>query len=649
MPRVLLLAQLPPPVHGVTVTTARVRDVLSALPGFEFEHLWAGSAGDLGDVDRRDLGKLAGFAGLNAQLAKRASIGPRADIAYLTLAPWTHAALRDTLVAWWGKRVARRTLVHLHGEGLDKLLARTDRMAMAMRGMLAGTELIAITGRAAETARKSGVFSRVWRLPNCAADPGEPVIAPLADGRPLRIGFLGNLDPRKGVLRLLDVMTLLKAEGHSVEARIAGGGTQHLTVDGLRAAVEARGLAGVVRIDGPVTGTTKMQFLEGLDVFLYPSLHDHAPLVVIEAMSHGLAPIAIDTGGVAELLGPGLGHNLLSGGTSESEAVSGAVGRLAGYLADPARLARDRQAARHRYLDAYTEERFTSALREIVQADAITGSTRLRIRSGLPATIKAPAVATVRRVHAAFARRDLPDRVAVYFHALDDGERKALSACVAALRGEGYAFVGMDAYVDPGRVGRLANISFDDNYRCWHDALPLFDRLGLRATFYVNTLPFRDTCNPAEIERYYDRLEYRGSRIPLSSAELQEIARAGHEIGCHSHSHAILSTVPEHRWDGEIKSSKELLEDVIAMPVRHFSWPYGMQRHITRPLQDYCLAQGFVSLAAGTPGLLHMGPWDRSNVPRTGWRADRPDAENLTDLAIDGALFTRFTGRSALG
>ena len=81
---------------------------------------------------------------------------------------------------------------------------------------------------------------------------------------------------------------------------------------------------------------------------------------------------------------------------------------------------------------------------------------------------------------------------------------------------------------------RAVYLSFDDNFQSWHRALPLLDTLGVKATFYVNSLPIRDRAEPAVISDYFDRIRHKGDRIPLSSEELLALADHGHAIGCHT-------------------------------------------------------------------------------------------------------------------
>lgn len=357
--RTLFLAQLPPPVHGVTVVSKRVLERFVASAPGAVEKLWSGGAASLSDINRRSPAKALGLALLLARLAGRWVRRTRYSVSYTTLAPWTHAALRDCLLAAIGRRLADRSLVHLHGEGLETLIGGTGLTSRLARALLRGSELIAITGPAADTALRSGLFCRVHRLPNCVDDPGPPDFARVG---PVRCGFLGNLDPRKGAVRLIETADRLRQLTPPPHFTAVGASTAMLDAARLRDMVSAHGLEQTVRIEDPLYGADKSRFLAGLDVFVYLSRHDHAPLVLLEALAHGLAPIVIDTGGVAEMLGPELAGNVIASGLADSEVSARAAQIIATYVHDPDLLAHDRRAARGRYLSAFTPDRFAAAV-----------------------------------------------------------------------------------------------------------------------------------------------------------------------------------------------------------------------------------------------------------------------------------------------
>jgi peptidoglycan/xylan/chitin deacetylase (PgdA/CDA1 family) len=213
----------------------------------------------------------------------------------------------------------------------------------------------------------------------------------------------------------------------------------------------------------------------------------------------------------------------------------------------------------------------------------------------------------------------------------------------------GYCSVDAATFVNSADNTKQIFVSFDDNYQDWHTALPLLNKMGIKATFYTNTLPFRDRCHPAEVTSYFKRIGYKGSGPTLSTTELQEISSNGHEIGCHSHSHFALSNLDLREWDKEIKDCRKILEDITQKPIKHFAYPYGMRRHFSRPLREYCRGLGFETVAAATPGFQQCQVRDPFNLYRTGWRFDRSLKENIEDLCIDGRLFEYITGRSAIG
>jgi peptidoglycan/xylan/chitin deacetylase (PgdA/CDA1 family) len=259
------------------------------------------------------------------------------------------------------------------------------------------------------------------------------------------------------------------------------------------------------------------------------------------------------------------------------------------------------------------------------------------------------AFAVIRGAHKRLLMKALPGRVAIYFHALEPSDSLQLKACIEYFLNLGYRVVPVTEFVDERATGRMLFLSFDDNYKNWHGSLDLLDYLGVRGMFYVNTLPFMDTCPERERVAYFKRIDYARSTLSMTRSELLELAQAGHGIGCHSHSHFNLAQIDPGRWDGEIRDSKRQLEDLVGQPVEHFAYPYGMRRYFTASLRDYCQSIGFKTIASAIPGRQQARRIDPFNVHRTRWNLARSLADNIEDIRIDGRLFERLTGRSAVG
>lgn len=350
----LFLAPLPPPVHGVTMVSKQVAEIAAAA-GYQVEVLAIGQSTRLEQLGSGRLGKLVRLLRTLCGLAGRAASGRRADIAYTTLSPFGPARFRDGLVVLAGRLGARRCLVHLHAEGLDRIVAGGDAGNRLLRACLGGAELIAITAGSAAVGRASGLFREVWQVPNAVATPpAQPARQP----GPLRILYLSNLIPSKGVREAVAAMAMLAADGHAFEGRIIGGPTAELGVEEVGRLVADAGLADRVRVMGPLFGEEKARWLEWADVLTYPSRHDHAPLVVLEAMAHGVVPIVCDTGGVAELPGAALSDNIVPPGLPPADIAAHMRDRLRLYASDALILARDRAAAQARHGAAFTTDRF---------------------------------------------------------------------------------------------------------------------------------------------------------------------------------------------------------------------------------------------------------------------------------------------------
>jgi len=253
----------------------------------------------------------------------------------------------------------------------------------------------------------------------------------------------------------------------------------------------------------------------------------------------------------------------------------------------------------------------------------------------------------VRTLHLSIADRGLPCHIAIYGHSVEAEQFPALEECLGHLTALGYKFCApCELFVED--AARKVSLSFDDNYRAWHPMLRIWDKLHIRATFYVNSLPLRDRATRQQIDDYFDRIQHHGERSPLSVQELREIAAAGHTIGSHAHSHCRLTGIEYAAAVEDIRKGKHILEDILQGPVSDFSFPFGMRRHFSSRLRSYCVGLGFRTIASAIPGMQH-GRRRSPYLHRTKWDFDSPLEFNIANLRIDGRVFAALTGRSPIG
>jgi len=130
-------------------------------------------------------------------------------------------------------------------------------------------------------------------IPNGVETPAR--IERTSSNGALRLGFIGRLDPIKGIENLLDACARL-SERSSVafSLAVAGSGDPRYQ-ELLQARAVALGIDGRIRFLGDVRGEQKRKFFETTDIAVVPSFTENFGLVVTEALAHGV-PVIASTG-----------------------------------------------------------------------------------------------------------------------------------------------------------------------------------------------------------------------------------------------------------------------------------------------------------------------------------------------------------------
>jgi glycosyltransferase involved in cell wall biosynthesis len=125
------------------------------------------------------------------------------------------------------------------------------------------------------------------------AHPASP-----ASRRPrIRFGTIGRLVPAKGHAILIDAFARVCRTAPGAELSIYGYGDLQ---EGLQSQIARLGLAGRARLEGRTEDSAAT--LQDFDVFVFSSVNEGLPLVILEAMAAGLPIITTDVGGIPEVL-----------------------------------------------------------------------------------------------------------------------------------------------------------------------------------------------------------------------------------------------------------------------------------------------------------------------------------------------------------
>ena len=233
-----------------------------------------------------------------------------------------------------------------------------------------------------------GVDTEQLRPPMEARDPS----------RPFTITAIGTLHEVKGQAVLLEACQLLSEHGRDIRCRLIGAGPDEAV---LRGQAETAGITDIVSFDGQRTRAEVIAALREADLLAAPSVHasdgkrEGIPVVLMEAMSCGLAVVASRLSGIPELVDDEVEGLLVPPG--DAPALAAAIARV---MDDPALRQRLGTAAR-----AKVERDFdllTNARRVVGLIDRSTPQT---IAEGRSATSPVATRSSVRPDEAATVNR----------------------------------------------------------------------------------------------------------------------------------------------------------------------------------------------------------------------------------------------------
>jgi glycosyltransferase involved in cell wall biosynthesis len=345
-PRLLVIGALPPPHHGVTISTSLVLANAQLARCFDISHLDTSDRRNIQNIGIVDLQNV--WLGLRSLGALARRLRGRPGVVYLPLSQSLPAVLRDSLYIRLAAARGWKVAVHLRGGEFTEFLAAQPRLARWwLRGSLQRVSSVGVMGD-----------SLRWLFEELV--PGER-IAVVCNGTPdLDLGttpraeetglYLGNLLRRKGVEEALEAVLAVLRERPDARFIFAGEWESAELERTMRD--RARAAGDRIEFRGVVTHDAKREVLAGASYLLFPPrLPEGHPRVVLEALAAGLPVVTTDRGAIAETVVDGESGFVLDEPVPEQLAAC-----ILKLLSEPQLRARMGRAARDRYLGHFTQE-----------------------------------------------------------------------------------------------------------------------------------------------------------------------------------------------------------------------------------------------------------------------------------------------------
>lgn len=278
------------------------------------------------------------LAGVHVNMAERASM------------------VRKGAVVVFARLIGAPVLIHLHAAQMHHVYRALPRpLQVLVRWVFSLADEVLVLGE-----RSAGFALNELR---CRADRVHIVLngVPQAQqprradtpGHRFRVLFLGNLTERKGVTDLLRACTLLRSPGSEWHVTFAGGGD----VEGYRRSSAAMGLEDNVQFFGWARQDQAAELLAAADALVLPSYDEGLPLVILEALAHGVAVVCTPVGEIPSTLSDG--RDALFVPPGDATALAAALDRL---IHEPALRQALEQQGRAFYARGFSIEAFFNAV-----------------------------------------------------------------------------------------------------------------------------------------------------------------------------------------------------------------------------------------------------------------------------------------------
>lgn len=139
------------------------------------------------------------------------------------------------------------------------------------------------------------------------------------DSQELVVGYVGRLSSEKGISYLMKALALMKCNSFPVKLLIIGEGPQREALEDMAVSLHVADQVVFIGFKSNID-----DWLTAIDILVLPSLTEGSPMILLEAMSHGVPCIASAVGDIPQVIDSGIDGLLVAPGNPKelSDAIS---------------------------------------------------------------------------------------------------------------------------------------------------------------------------------------------------------------------------------------------------------------------------------------------------------------------------------------
>lgn len=359
---ILFIMHMPPPVHGAAMVGKYIHDSRVINEAFDCHYINLTTARDLSDIGKVGPRKIRQFMMLLWQIRKEI-IRLKPQLVYVTPNACGGAFYKDFIVVQMLKRMGCRVVVHYHNKGVASRQNRwlDDKL---YRCFFESLKVILLAEPLYDDVARYVSRNDVYICPNGIPDKSYLETVAVKSNEIPHLLFISNFLESKGVMVLLDALKMLWERGCRFVCDFVGGETTEIDARCFADEVGKRGLDDFVIYHGRKYGDEKEIFWQKSDLFVFPTYYNNEcfPLVLLEAMQHGVACISTCEGGILDIIEEGRTGFFVERRNSEELA-----DKIEKLINNPRLITQFGVSARKRFEERFTMTIFENRIKEIFE------------------------------------------------------------------------------------------------------------------------------------------------------------------------------------------------------------------------------------------------------------------------------------------